>query len=72
MNYDISFDRFDETAQQIAHATGCFIQTDISKTGGVKPNAVEGKFTPRQAVEQAISGTRLQITDQTPDIITVE
>ena len=31
--------RFDETAQQLAHATGCFIETDLSRTESVPVNA---------------------------------
>ncbi|MBO8135482.1 hypothetical protein IM678_16705 [Dickeya fangzhongdai] len=70
--YDIRFDRFDETAQQIAHATGCGIITDTSKTGAVRPHPVIGTMTIRQAVQTAIAGTRLRITHQDGESITVE
>ncbi|WKV49556.1 hypothetical protein [Dickeya fangzhongdai] len=70
--YNIRFDRFDETAQQIAHATGCGIITDTSKTGAVRPHPVIGTMTIRQAVQTAITGTRLRITHQDGESITVE
>ncbi|MEI7186554.1 hypothetical protein [Dickeya dianthicola] len=70
-SYDIRFDRFDETAQQIAHATGCGIITDNS-TAAVRPHPVVGTMTIRQAVQMAIVGTRLRITHQDRESITVE
>ncbi|MCA7000506.1 hypothetical protein [Dickeya solani] len=69
--YNIRFDRFDETAQQIAHATGCGIITDNS-TAAVRPHPVVGTMTIRQAVQMAITGTRLRITHQDAESITVE
>lgn len=71
LNYDIDFDRFDETAQQIAHATGCGIETDLSVTGSVIPNPVKGNLTPREAVTIAIKGTNLKISKQENDLIEV-
>ncbi len=70
-DYNIRFDRFDETAQQIAHATGCGIITDNS-TSAVRPHPVVGIMTMRQAVQMAITGTRLRITHQDAESITVE
>ena len=37
-DYDISFSRFDETAQQLPHGTGCFIRADLSRTSRVSVN----------------------------------
>lgn len=71
-HYAIDFDRWDETAQQIAHATGCFIVMNPQRIGSVKPNPVEGVLTPREAVAVAIKGTGLRITQQKPDSITVK
>ncbi|NKI75386.1 hypothetical protein Dpoa2040_002676 [Dickeya sp. CFBP 2040] len=70
--YHMYFNRFDETAQQLAHATGCVIITDTSKTGSVRPNPVVGTLTIRQAVQTAIAGTRLRVTHQDGNSITVE
>lgn len=70
-DYDINFNRFDETAQQIAHATGCFIETDTSITGSVKPNSVKGHFSPREAVVLAVKGTSLKIVKQEDNLIEV-
>lgn len=69
--YDIPAQRFDVTAQALAHATGCFIETDLGKTGAVKVNAVKGKISIRDAVRMAIKGTRLKITEETPTKLTV-
>lgn len=70
--YDIDFQRFDEAAQQIAHATGCFIQSNLGRTGAIKPQPVQGRYSPRQAIAKAIEGTGLKIITQQPDVITVE
>ncbi|MEJ2631669.1 MAG: hypothetical protein P8011_11100 [Acidihalobacter sp.] len=71
-HYSIDFARWDEAAQQIAHATGCFIVMNTEATGSVKPNPVEGVFTPREAVALAIKGTGLRITQQKPNSISVK
>ncbi|MBP2835518.1 MULTISPECIES: hypothetical protein [Dickeya] len=70
--YHLYFDRFDETAQQLAHATGCVVITDTSKTGAIQPHPVVGTLTIRQAVQMAITGTTLRITHQDGNSITVE
>ncbi|GAB7260332.1 STN domain-containing protein [Dickeya ananatis] len=70
--YNLYFNRFDETAQQLAHATGCVVITDTSKTGAIRPHPVVGTLTIRQAVQMAITGTTLRITHQDGDSITVE
>lgn len=58
--------------QALAHATGCFIETDLAKTGSVKVNAVKGKMSIRDAIRVAIKGTKLQITEEKPDRLKVE
>ncbi|MBP2857458.1 hypothetical protein J8657_07575 [Dickeya oryzae] len=70
--YHLYFNRFDETAQQLAHATGCVVITDTSKTGAIQPHPVVGTLTIRQAVQMAITGTTLRITHQDGNSITVE
>ncbi|AUQ26916.1 hypothetical protein [Dickeya zeae] len=70
--YHLYFDRFDETAQQLAHATGCVVITDTSKTGAIRPHPVVGTLTIRQAVQMAMTGTALRITHQDANSITVE
>lgn len=69
--YDITFSRFDESAQQLAHATGCFIETSLSQTGSVQVNPVKGKMSIREALRTAIEGSKLEISRQGPDRITV-
>lgn len=73
-DYDISFisfSRFDETAQQLAHGTGCFIRTDLSRTAPVRVNPVKGRMTIRDALRTALAGTGLKVTEQQADSITV-
>lgn len=72
LTYDIGFARFDETAQQIAHATGCVVILDVSEAGAVRPNPVRGTMSPREALAKAIKGTGLKIVSQGPDSITVK
>lgn len=70
--YNVNLPRFDETAQQLAHASGCFIETDLSQTGAVHVNPVQGTMTLREAIAQTIKGTPLKIVAQKPDSITIE
>jgi len=70
--YDIPAQRFDETIQSLAHATGCFIEADLTKTGAVQVNAVNGKMSIRDAILTAIEGTSLKITEETETRIKVE
>ncbi|WFF42250.1 hypothetical protein EVC62_12455 [Salinicola endophyticus] len=63
--------RFDETVQQLAHATGCFIDTDLARTGAVRVHAVSEAMSIRQALEKALAGTSLDIVAQTSNRITV-
>ena len=69
--YDIDFVRFDETAQQLAHATGCFVETDLSETAAVAVNPVRGRMSIRQALAMAIANTPLKIVKQEPNLISV-
>lgn len=70
--YDIPAQRFDETAQALAHASGCFIDSDLSETGSVQVNAIQGKMSIRDAILKAIDGTGLVITEETETKIKVE
>lgn len=69
--YDIDFVRFDETAQQLAHATGCFIETDLSNTAAVAVNPIKGRMSIRAALLVAIQNTPLKIVKQEPNLISV-
>lgn len=70
-DYDISFSRFDETAQQLPHGTGCFIRADLSRTSRVSVNPVKGRMTIREALHTALAGTVLKVTEQQADSMTV-
>lgn len=69
--YDIPAQRFDETAQQLAHASGCFIETDLSKTGAIQVNAVKGKMSIRDAVLMAIRNTELEMKEEISEILVI-
>lgn len=71
-NLGADFARFDVMAQQLAHASGCFISTDLAKTGDINVNPVIGRMSIRDAVKTAIAGTRLQIVYETPYSLTVD
>lgn len=70
--YDIPAQRFDETIQSLAHASGCFIETDLAKTGSLQVNAISGKLSIRDAILMAIEGTKLKITEETEEKIKIE
>ncbi|WP_110709006.1 STN domain-containing protein [Salinicola sp. CR57] len=69
--YDMPAQRFDETVQQLAHATGCFVKTDLTRTAGIRVNGTQGTMSIREALETAIRGTNLEIADSEPDTIHV-
>ncbi|MDL5367456.1 STN domain-containing protein [Xanthomonas sp. NCPPB 2654] len=69
--YDLPAARFDETAQQLAHATGCGIVYDDPSLSPLQVNAVKGRVSIRRAIHQAIDGTALQITQESADTIAV-
>ncbi|QNH18106.1 hypothetical protein HEP74_03278 [Xanthomonas sp. SS] len=70
-DYDMPAARFDETAQQLAHATGCGIVYDDQSLSPLQVNAVKGRISIRQAIHQAIDGTALQVKQETADTIAV-
>ena len=49
--------RFDETAQALAHASGCFIAIEDREVYAQKISPVEGRMSIRDAVAQALKGT---------------
>jgi hypothetical protein len=70
-DYDMPAARFDETAQQLAHATGCVIVYDDPSLSPLQVNAVKGRISIRQAIHQAIDGSAIQVKQETADTITV-
>lgn len=69
--YNIPAQRFDETSMALSHASGVEIVSDLTKTGPVKVNAVNGQMNILQAVQTAIKGTPLKIKKVTSCEITV-
>ncbi|MDW6005080.1 hypothetical protein [Vibrio mangrovi] len=70
-SYNIDFKRFDEVAQQLVHATGCMIETDLSKYGHIQPHRIRGTMSIRQALRIAIQGTPLKIIHEEKNKITI-
>ncbi|CTP85983.1 STN domain-containing protein [Xanthomonas graminis] len=70
-DYDMPAARFDETAQQLAHATGCGIVYDDVSLSPLQVKAVKGRISIRQAIHQAIDGTAIQVKQETADRISV-
>ncbi|UKE72594.1 STN domain-containing protein [Xanthomonas graminis] len=70
-DYDMPAARFDETAQQLAHATGCGIVYDDVSLSPLQVKAVKGRISIRQAIHQAIDGTAIQVKQETADRIIV-
>ncbi|QSX34989.1 hypothetical protein JYB87_07160 [Shewanella avicenniae] len=58
-DYQVAFTRLDETLQQIAHGSGCFIEADLKQVGALTPNPVTGHMSAVQAVKMAVAGTGL-------------
>lgn len=70
--YNLPAQRFDETAQAIAHATGCFIRYTDKKLMSVPVQPVRGRLTRRQALRVALRGTSLRIVRETPNLMEVK
>ena len=63
--------RFDETAQALAHASGCFISIEDREVYAQKISLVDGRMSIRDAVAQALKGTAFEIKEATNDHIVV-
>ena len=68
---DHPYSRFDETAQALAHASGCFIAIEDREVYAQKISPVEGRMSIRDAVAQALKGTAFEIKEATNDHIVV-
>ena len=71
-DFDLAFDRFDEAAQVLADASGCFIHVDDLRAAALRPNPVSGRMSRREMLEQLTAGTPLRIVARYPDRIGVE
>lgn len=72
VTYNLPAQRFDETAQAIAHATGCFIRYTDKSLVNVPAQPVRGRLTRRQALRVALRGTPIRIVRETPDLMEVQ
>jgi hypothetical protein len=71
VTYNLPAQRFDQTAQAIAHATGCFIRYPDRSLVNVPVQPVRGRLTRRQALRVALRGTPLRIVRETPNLMEV-
>jgi len=69
--YNLPAQRFDQTAQAIARATGCFIRCPDKSLVNVPVQPVRGRLTRRQALRVALRGTSLRIVRETPNLMEV-
>jgi hypothetical protein len=69
--YNLPAQRFDQTAQAIARATGCFIRYPDKSLVNVPVQPVRGRLTRRQALRVALRGTALRIVRETPNLMEV-
>lgn len=71
VTYNLPAQRFDETAQAIARATGCFIRYTDRTLVNVPVQPVRGRLTRRQALRVALRNTPLRIVRETPNLMEV-
>jgi hypothetical protein len=69
--YNLPAQRFDQTAQAIARATGCFIRYPDKSLVNVPVQPVRGRLTRRQALRVALRGSALRIVRETPNLMEV-
>jgi len=69
--YNLPAQRFDQTAQAIARATGCYIRYTDKALVKVPVQPVRGRLTRRQALRVALRGTTLRIVRETPNLMEV-
>lgn len=70
-SYDLNLPRVDEMLQQLAHATGCFIEMDDPALGKLKAHPVSGEMTIREAVELALSEQPVKVTQESEGVLRV-
>jgi len=78
-DYDIPAQRFDETMQQIAHATGCGINAigannspaQSARLSAMPVGAVHGHLTVRQACLMAIKGSAFEYAGDKDNVLYV-
>lgn len=63
--YNLKDMRFDEAAQALAHATGCFIRYDDQELSAQKIAPVEGRMSIRDAVQKSLEGSAYAILSAT-------
>lgn len=63
--------RFDEAAQALAHATGCFIRYDDQNLSALRIAPVEGRMSIRDAVQKSLEGSAYAVTSATDSEIVV-
>lgn len=69
--YNLKDMRFDEAAQALAHATGCFIRYDDQNLSALKIAPVEGRMSIRDAVQKSLEGSAYGVTSATDSEIVV-
>ncbi|WP_423821708.1 STN domain-containing protein [Salinisphaera sp. SPP-AMP-43] len=60
-DFDLPAQRFDETAQALAHASSCFIKADLADIGSTQVPAVSGHLSIAAALSRILAPTDLQV-----------
>lgn len=63
--YSLKGMRFDEAAQALAHATGCFIRYDDQNLSALRIAPVESRMSIRDAVQKSLEGSAYAVTSAT-------
>lgn len=63
--YSFKDRRFDETAQALAHASGCFIRYTDRELAALRIAPVEGRMSIRDAVAKALEGLPYEVASAT-------
>lgn len=57
VDYDFPAQRLDEALQQLAHRSGCFINTDLTRIADEQAPALSGTYRPEEALWELLKGT---------------
>lgn len=57
VEYDFPAQRMDEALQQLAHRSGCFINTDLTRIADEQAPALSGTYRPEEALWELLKGS---------------
>lgn len=57
LDYDFPAQRLDEALQQLAHRSGCFINTDLTRIADEQAPPLSGTYRPEEALWELLKGS---------------